>query len=152
MVMNPLRQKMIEHMQLRGLSEKTQDAYVRVVRQLAEHCDKSPDLVSEEELRLFFLYLKNGKQVSSSTLTVALCGLKFFYEHTLRREWVTLDLVRPARKKEVARGAQHRSGTPHPGAHPPPALSSLPEQHQLFLVRDASAVGSRLGQRLTSLD
>jgi integrase/recombinase XerD len=99
--MNSLRQKMIEDMQLRGLSEKTQDAYVRVVRQLAEHCDKSPDLVSEEEPRLFFLYLKNGKQVSSSTLTVALCGLKFFYEHMLRREWVTLDLVHPARKKRL---------------------------------------------------
>ncbi len=35
--MNPLRQKMIEDMQLRGLSEKTKEAYVRAVRQLAEH-------------------------------------------------------------------------------------------------------------------
>jgi hypothetical protein len=39
--MNPLRQRMVEDMQLRGLSEKTQDAYVRAVRQLAEHCGKS---------------------------------------------------------------------------------------------------------------
>lgn len=99
--MNPLRQRMVEDMQLRGLSEKTQDAYVRAVRQLAEHCGKSPDCISEEELRLFFLYLQNDKQVSSSTLTVALSGIKFFYEHTLRREWATLDLVRPARKKKL---------------------------------------------------
>ena len=97
--MNPLRQKMVEDMQLRGLSEKTQDAYVRAVRQLAEHSGKSPDCINEEELRQYFLYLKNDKQVSSSTLTVALCGIKFFYEHTLRCEWATLDLVRPARKK-----------------------------------------------------
>jgi site-specific recombinase XerD len=100
--MNPLRQKTVEDMQLRGLSEKTQGAYVRALRQLAEHCGKSPDLVSEEELRLFFLYLKNDKQVSSSTLTVALCGIKFFYDHTLRREWATLDLVCPARKKKLS--------------------------------------------------
>ena len=99
--MNPLRQKMIEDMQLRGLSEKTQDAYVRAVRQLAEHCGKSPDRIHEEELRQYFLYLKNDKQVSSSTLTVALCGLKLFYERTLRREWATLDLVRPARRKKL---------------------------------------------------
>ena len=99
--MTPLRQRMIEDMQLRGLSEKTQDAYVRAVRQLAEHWGKSPDCISEEELRLYFLHLTNGKQVSSSTLTVALSGIKFFYEHTLRREWATLDLVRPARKKKL---------------------------------------------------
>ena len=99
--MNPLRQKMVEDMQLRGLSEKTQDAYVRAVRQLAEHSGKSPDCISEEELRQYFLSLTNGKRVSPSTLTVALCGIKFFYEHTLRREWTTLDLVRPVREKKL---------------------------------------------------
>ena len=49
--MTPLRQRMIEDLQLRGLSPKTQDAYVRAVRQLAEHYGKSPDRISEEELR-----------------------------------------------------------------------------------------------------
>jgi len=32
---------------------------VRAVRQLAEHYHKSPDQISEEELRQYFLYLKN---------------------------------------------------------------------------------------------
>jgi hypothetical protein len=32
-----LRQRMIEDMQLRGLAERTQEMYVIVVRQLAEH-------------------------------------------------------------------------------------------------------------------
>jgi len=89
--MTPLRQRMIEDLQLRGLSAKTQDSYVRAVRQLAEHYRKSPDLITEEELRLYFLYLKNDKQVSRSGFTIALCGLKFFYERTLHREWVILD-------------------------------------------------------------
>ena len=35
--MTRLRQRMIEDMQLRGLSERTQESYVRAVRQLAEH-------------------------------------------------------------------------------------------------------------------
>jgi len=35
--MTPLRQRFIEDLQLRGLSARTQDSYVRVVRQLAEH-------------------------------------------------------------------------------------------------------------------
>ncbi len=99
--MTPLRQRMIEDMQLRGLSEKTQEAYVRAVRQLAEHYGKSPDRISEEELRQYFLYLKNVKHASRSACTIALCGIKFFYQYTLRRQWTTLDLVRPPREKKL---------------------------------------------------
>ncbi len=94
----PLRQRLIEDLQLHGLAAKTQDAYVRAVRQLAEHYRKSPDCISEEELRQYFLYLKNEKHASASAFTIALCGLKFFYENTLQREWATLDLVRPTPK------------------------------------------------------
>ena len=54
--MTALRQKMIEDMQLRGLSERTQEAYLRAVRQLAEYYGRSPDQISEAELRRFFLY------------------------------------------------------------------------------------------------
>ena len=46
-----LWQRMNENMQLCGMAEKTQDAYVREVRRLAEHYCRSPDQVSEEELR-----------------------------------------------------------------------------------------------------
>lgn len=99
--MTNLRQRMIEDLQLRGLSERTQVAYVRAVRQLAEHYGKSPDQISEEELRQYFLYLKNEKQASRSTIRVALCGIKFFYEHTLRRDWPTLTLIRPPRERKL---------------------------------------------------
>jgi len=92
---------MIEDMQLRGMSEKTQDAYVRAVRQLAEHYGKSPDQISEEELRQYLLYLKNIKRAPRSTCTVALSGIKFFYQHTLQREWPTLALARVPRVKTL---------------------------------------------------
>ena len=49
--MTELRQKLIEDMQLRGLSTSTQENYVRVVRQLAGYYEKPPDRISEEELR-----------------------------------------------------------------------------------------------------
>jgi len=99
--MTPLRQRMMEDLQLRGLAAKTQDSYLRAVRQLAEHYRKSPDLITEEELRLYFLYLKNDKQVSRSGFNIALSGLKFFYERTLHREWVILDLPRRTREKKL---------------------------------------------------
>ena len=78
--MTYLRQRMIEDMQLRGFAKKTQDAYAGAVRQLAKHYGKSPDKINDEELRQYFLYLTNVKKVSRSTCTLALCGLKFFYE------------------------------------------------------------------------
>lgn len=99
--MTPLRQRMIEDMQLRGLADKTQDAYLRAVRQLAEHYHKSPDQINEEALRQYFLYLKNEKCVSASAFTIALCGIKFFYEHTLQREWHTLELARAPKEKRL---------------------------------------------------
>ncbi len=72
--MTELRKRMIESLQLRGLSPRTQEAYVRAVRQLAEHYHKSQDLVTEEELRQYFLYIKNVKKYSRPTITIALCG------------------------------------------------------------------------------
>ncbi len=57
--MTALRIRMIENMQLRGFSERTQEAYVRAVRQLAAHYHKSPEQITEEELRQLFLYNKN---------------------------------------------------------------------------------------------
>lgn len=77
--MTPLRQRMLNDMQLHSLSPKTQEAYTRAVRQLAAHYGKSPDQICEEELRDYFLYLKNEKKVSRSASTVALCGIKFFF-------------------------------------------------------------------------
>ncbi len=57
--MTPLRQRMIEDMQLRGLSGRTQEAFVAAVRQLAEHYGKSPDQIGDEEPRQYFLYITN---------------------------------------------------------------------------------------------
>jgi site-specific recombinase XerD len=99
--MTPLRQKMIEDMQLRGLSEWTQVAYVAAVRQLAEHYGKSPDQLSDEELRQYFLYLTNEKKASHSGITIVLCAFKFFYEQTLHQEWPTLSLVRPPKVRKL---------------------------------------------------
>ena len=99
--MTPLRQRMIEDMQLRGLSARTQECYVAAVRQLAAHHHRSPDQLSEEDLRQYFLYLTNEKKVARATATIALCGIKFLFEHTLKRDWTTLRFVRPARERKL---------------------------------------------------
>ena len=99
--MSALRQKMIEDMQLRGFAARTQEAYLSAVNQLARHYHKSPDQINEEELRQYFLFLKNEKHAARATCTIALCGIKFFFQHTLGREWKTFEFLRPAKEKRL---------------------------------------------------
>src|SRR5713101_1326184 len=99
--MTPLRRRMLEDMQLRGFSARTQECYAAAVRQLSEHYHRSPDQLTEEDLRQYFLYLANEKKVARATTTIALCAIRFFYEQTLKQSWTTLRFVRPAREKKL---------------------------------------------------
>jgi integrase len=74
---------------------------VRTVRHLADHVRKSPADITEDELRQYFLHVKTVKQWSRATMTQALCGIKRFFEQTLRREWQVLDVIRPAKEKRL---------------------------------------------------
>ena len=99
--MTSLRERMIEDMQLRGYSASTQENYVGAVRQLFEHFHCTPAQLMEEQVREYFLYLTNEKKVSRSTATIALCGIKFFFQHTVKRDWTTLHLVRPRWQRKL---------------------------------------------------
>ena len=68
----PLRQRMIEDMRLAGLSERTQESYVRTVSQLALHYHRSPDRITEEEIRQYFVHLTDVRRLARPTVTVAL--------------------------------------------------------------------------------
>lgn len=100
-MITPLRQQMQQDLQLAGLSERTQEAYLRAVRQLADHFHKAPDRLSEAQLREYLLYLKNHKQFAPSSLIVAASGIKFFYTHTAPRDWKTLQKLRVPRAKTL---------------------------------------------------
>jgi hypothetical protein len=56
--MTALRERMIEDLQLHGLSEITQKAYVRAVRQLAEHYHKPPD--QKKSASIFCISRRSG--------------------------------------------------------------------------------------------
>jgi len=99
--MEPLRNRMIQDLQLRGYSESTQSLYVNAVRQLCDHFEKAPGKITEVDLRDYFLYCKNVKNWSRSTSTVALCAIKFFFENTIERKWPTLLFIRAGREKKL---------------------------------------------------
>jgi len=88
-------------MQVHGYAPQTQKAYVQSIARLAKYYHKSPDLITEDELRRYFLDLTQCRKVSHSTATVALCAIKFLFEQTLRRPWPTLQLMRPPQHKRL---------------------------------------------------
>lgn len=90
-----------EDLQLKGLSKVTVDMYVRAVKQLTNHYHKSPEKISDEELRQYFLYNLNERQWSRVTSTISLCGIKYFYTLTLKREWTSLKFIRPQKEKKL---------------------------------------------------
>jgi integrase/recombinase XerD len=90
--MTPLRKRMLEDMQLKGYSTTTQRSYSFVVSQLARHYNKSPDLITEEELRAYLLTIQ--QRLAHSSYKIALAALRCFFEITLQRRWPVLQFAR----------------------------------------------------------
>ena len=65
--MTALRRRMLEDLPRRGLAPRTPPCDLDAVKHLAQHYRRAPDRMSEEELRHYFLYLLNEKQVAEST-------------------------------------------------------------------------------------
>lgn len=101
--MTALRQKFIDELDLRGLSLNTKDNYVGAVYRLARHYRRSPDQITDAELKQYLLHLIRDQQRSRSTLIVIVSALRFFYGQVLGRSTVALDEVLPHMRKPVIR-------------------------------------------------
>jgi site-specific recombinase XerD len=84
---------MTEDMQLRNLSPHTQRAYLQYIALFAQHFHRSPELLGPAEIRAYQLYLTRDRQLSASSIGVAVAALRFLYKVTLKREWNLDDVV-----------------------------------------------------------
>jgi len=99
--LSPLRLRMIEDMQLFGFSQRTQQSYVRSVEGLARYHGKSPEALGNEQIRKYFVHLTCERKLARPTVTIALCGVKFLYEKTLKRDWSLTGVPVPKRTKQL---------------------------------------------------
>src|SRR5436190_9078525 len=89
---SPLRQRMLEDMNMRRFVPDTRREYIRAVKKLASFLGRSPDTATAEELRAFQLHLtETGLQPPSINATVT--ALRFFFKVTLDRPETTRRLV-----------------------------------------------------------
>ena len=98
--MTPLRQRMLEDMQIRNYSPHTIDGYLRYAAQFAKHFHTSPDHLGPEDIRTYQLHLLQ-QHVSKSIFIQTVCALRFLYETTLGRPWMVDYIPYPKKPKTL---------------------------------------------------
>ena len=88
-------EEMLADLVVAGLAERTQEAYLRAVRQLSRfYDDRCPTQITEQQVKDYLLWMRAEKRAAPGTLKIAIGGLRFFFRQTSPREWTVLDKFR----------------------------------------------------------
>lgn len=93
--MSPLRQQMIDAMELRGFAARTREAYLYWVEGLARHTHTRPDLLDTAALERYLLHLLRERHLAYSTCNQALHAIRFFWRDVLKRPDIVVELPNP---------------------------------------------------------
>jgi site-specific recombinase XerD len=100
-VMGKLRDQMEMDMRLKGLRPRTIHTYLDCVKRVAIHFRKSPADLSDEEIREYLYYLLQVRKASQAVISQSYSALKFFFEHTLQRQWNHARIPRSKQHKKL---------------------------------------------------
>ncbi len=99
--MSPLRKKFINEMKLRNFSTKTIFAYTGALVALTAHYHKSPDKISEDEIKQYLLFMTETRNLTYSTCSVAVSAFKLFYNDLLGQGDIILKIPPPEKRRNV---------------------------------------------------
>jgi integrase/recombinase XerD len=86
--------RMSEDMRLHDYRPRTQEGYQLAVRLFLDWAKREPEALTEDEVRAYFLYLRDERKQAPSSINIAVCALRFFFSHTLQRDWPVFELLR----------------------------------------------------------
>jgi site-specific recombinase XerD len=89
----------LKHLRLKGLQPKTIEAYSRAIRRIGNHFDHRIDHLSESQLTSYFTELLGTH--SWSAVKLDLYGLKFYYQHVLKKPWGAPGLIKPPKSQRL---------------------------------------------------
>jgi site-specific recombinase XerD len=94
----PSLAKFTDFVQLKDYRQPTKDEYVRYVRKLAEHFQVDPATLAQDQLRAYFLFLRQEKKFGGSAMKLARCSLRAFFRDCLHAaaDWTVFEEVRVA--------------------------------------------------------
>lgn len=99
--MTQLRKRMLEELQRRNYSSTTIRAYLYAVEEFARYFGKSPDKLSQEQLRQYQLHLLHDRKLTVGTIVGRIAALRFFFVKVLRRPYRQIDLIYPKRPERL---------------------------------------------------
>ena len=120
--MTELRRRMDEAMIVRGMADRTREAYLWAVTGLAKGYHRPPDEISDAEVQAYLLHLIRDRQRSWSTCNIVVHGLRFFFHETLKRDRTTFCIPTPRQpgtlpallsREEVQRLIAHTTNPKH---------------------------------------
>jgi integrase len=99
--MTALREQMIDAMVVRGFSARTQQSYLGAVSALARHYRRSPEQISIEDLRRYFVYLVRERGLSDASCRLYLNGIRFLYVQVLGATRFDVPVAHPKRVRRI---------------------------------------------------
>jgi len=91
--MTPLRQRMLEDMQIRNFSANTQESYLLQVSLYSRHFRRSPEGLGPRDIRDYQVYLTNEKKLAPGSISIATAALRFLYMVTMKRPWDVAEVL-----------------------------------------------------------
>lgn len=90
--------KLDDDLKLAGYKKRSRQSYVRSVRQLMNFWSCPLEEIEEQQVREYWLHCKDELDWKPATMRISYSGIKFFYQHTLKRDWETLKLLKIKRQ------------------------------------------------------
>src|SRR5947209_2609273 len=97
---SPLRQRLIEDMNVRRFSRSTQHNYIRDVGRFATFLGRSPDKATPDDVRQFQIEQREAG-VPTPTMNSIVSALRFFFTQTIDRPDLARKLVRTAHPRNL---------------------------------------------------
>lgn len=99
--MTPLRQHMLDAMQMRGFSVRTHKSYLYAVSDLARYYRRSPEQLNLQEIQAFFMYLVKERKLSAASCRLYLNGIRFLYLQVLKYSSFDVPIPLPKQPQRI---------------------------------------------------
>jgi len=83
--LTPLRKRMLEDMIIRNLTDNTKLSYLQQVGLYVKNIHRLPELLGQQEVREYQVYLTMTRKLSASSISIATSALRFLYRVTLKQ-------------------------------------------------------------------
>jgi site-specific recombinase XerD len=88
-------------MLVRGMAERTREAYLAAVARLARHYRRSPDQLSPQEVQAYLVHMLREEHLAWSTCSIAVHAFRFLSHTTLGRPAPTFSIPGPKQPQRL---------------------------------------------------